>query len=132
MTPKVQVYEHGPASVAVGILHFMNVGDGNLGIAYAVTTYGGSDDALTCGIGYAYARYNKDSHATMIGMIGGEHRLGRRLKFITENYVWRGAGIISGGVRFLGERLSADVGVFSPVTGDTAFAAPVVNFVWTF
>ena len=132
VTPKVQVYEHGPSSVAVGIIHFMNVGDGNFGIAYAVTTYGGLDDAVTGGVGYAYARYSKSSHATAIGMIGGEHRIGRRLKFITENYVWHDGGIISGGVRFLGERLSADVGIFAPIVADTTIAAPVVNFVWKF
>ena len=101
-------------------------------IAYAVTTYGGMDDAVTGGLGYAYARYTKNSHATAIGMIGGEHRLGRRLKFITENYVWHDGGIVSVGFRFLGERLSADVGVFAPIVGDTALAAPVVNFVWKF
>jgi hypothetical protein len=132
VTPKAQVYEHGPSRTAVGIIHFMNVGDGNFGIAYAVTTYGGLDDAVTGGIGYAYARYSTSSHATVIGMIGGEHRLSRRLKFITENYVWRDGGIISGGVRFLGERLSADVGIFAPIVGDTTVAAPVVNFVWKF
>src|SRR6266851_3786159 len=73
-------------------------------------------------------RRGKSSHATAIGMIGGEHRLGRRLKFITENYVWHDGGIISLGVRFLGERLSADVGIFAPLVADTTFAAPVVNF----
>ena len=132
VTPKVQIYEHGPANVAVGIIHFMNVGDGNFGIAYAATTYGGIDDAVTGGIGYAYARYSKDTHAAALGMIGGEHRLSRRLKFITENYVWHDGGIVSVGFRFLGERLSADVGVFAPIVGDTALAAPVVNFVWKF
>jgi hypothetical protein len=132
VTPKVQVLEQGPASVAVGILHFMNVGDGNFGIAYAVTTYGGPDAAVTGGVGYAYARYDRNTDASMIGMLGGEYRIGRRLKFITENYLWQGAGIISGGVRFLGERLSADIGLFAPVGSDTAFAAPVVNVVWKF
>jgi len=64
-------------------------------------------------------------------MIGGEHRIGRRLKFITENYVWHDGGIISGGVRFLGERLSADC-IFAPIVADTTIAAPVVSFVWKF
>ena len=132
VTPKLQVAERGPTSVAVGILHFMNVGDGNFGIAYAVTTYGESDNALTGGVGYAYARYDGEHDATVIGMIGGERRLGRRVKFVTENYFWHGFGIVSFGVRFLGERLSADVGVFAPTDGHHIVAAPVVNFVWKF
>jgi hypothetical protein len=132
VTPKLQVYEQGPASVAVGVLHFMNVGDGNFGIGYAVATFGSPDAALTGGVGYAYARYEQDSDATVIGMVGGERRLTRRLKFITENYLWSGGGILSGGVRFLGERLSADVGIFAPVGAGTSFAAPVLNFVWRF
>lgn len=130
LTPKVQVYERGRFSEAVGILHFMNVGDGNFGIAYAVTTYGQSDNALTGGIGYAYARYDEEHAGTMIGMIGGEHRLGRRVKVISENYLWQNGGIVSVGIRFLGERLSADVGLFSPI--GSGIAAPVVNFVYKF
>lgn len=132
VTPKVQLIQRGRVSAAVGILHFLNVGDGNFGIAYAVSTYGGADHALTGGIGYAYARYEQDHDATTIGMIGGERRLGRRVKLITENYFWNGAGIVSLGVRFLGDRLSADVGVFAPTDGHHLIAAPVVNFVWKF
>jgi len=66
-------------------------------------------------------------------MVGGERRLSRRLKFVTENYVWEGpSGIISGGVRFIGDRLSADVGLAVPIVDDGFFAFPVVNFVWAF
>ena len=130
VTPKVQVYQHGRFSEAVGILHFLNVGDGNFGIAYAVTTYGESDNALTGGLGYAYARYDEEHAGTAIGMIGGEHRLTRRIKLISENYLWQSGGIVSIGVRFLGERLSADVGLFSPI--GSGIAAPVVNFVYKF
>ena len=132
VTPKAQLYQRGAVSAAVGIMHFMNIGDGNFGIAYAVTTYGGSDNALTGGVGYAYARYDGEREATMIGMVGGEHRLSRRVKVVTENYFWQGAGIASLGVRFLGDRLSADVGLLTPIGGGFVFALPVVNFVWKF
>ena len=61
-------------------------------------------------------------------------RLGRRVKLVTENYVWQsGAGIVSAGVRFFGERMSADVALGVPVGGDAGgFAFPVVNFVYLF
>jgi hypothetical protein len=65
-------------------------------------------------------------------MAGGEHRLSRRVKVVTENYFWQGAGIASLGLRFLGDRLSADVGLFTPVGSGFVFAMPVVNFVWKF
>ncbi len=67
-----------------------------------------------------------------VAMLGGERRLSRRVKFISENYIFNGGGIASVGVRFLGERLSADLGVFAPVGVDEFVVLPVVNFVWTF
>jgi hypothetical protein len=65
-------------------------------------------------------------------MLGGERRLSRRVKFITENYVFTGGGLLSGGVRFLGESLSADIGLVTPVGVGEFFAFPIVNFVWKF
>ena len=69
---------------------------------------------------------------TAVIMVGGERRISRRVKLVTENYVVEGGGILSGGVRFLGERLSADLGLFIPISGEGFVAAPIVNFVWTF
>ena len=40
ITPKVQVYSGEAAQLSVGVMHFLNVGDGNLGIAYVVATRG--------------------------------------------------------------------------------------------
>jgi hypothetical protein len=65
-------------------------------------------------------------------MIGGERRASRRIKWITENYIWNGGGFVSGGVRFLGESLSADLGLVSPLGIDKLFVFPVMNFVWKF
>ena len=67
-------------------------------------------------------------------MVGGERRLSRRLKLISENYAFEDGGIVSIGIRFLGERLSADLGVFAPISrdDDVFLLAPIVNFVWTF
>ena len=42
-------------------------------------------------------------------MIGGESPVRRNIKWITENYALRGAVVTSGGVRFFGERLAADL-----------------------
>ena len=66
-------------------------------------------------------------------MLGGDLRVSRGLKLMTENYfapnVDDGA-LLAFGVRFLGERLSADLGLALP-TG-IGFALPLVNFVYSF
>jgi hypothetical protein len=55
------------------------------------------------------------------------------VKLLTENDLWRGGnGVASAGVRFFGERLSADVGLAFPLGADGLFAFPVVNFVYVF
>ena len=129
ITPKVQVLSVRNTDAAVGVMHFLNVGDGSFGIAYAVVTQGNTDSAVTGGIGYAYERYGGND-GSMVAMIGGEHRVSRGLKLISENYVWRGGGIATGGVRFLGERLSVDLGLLVPLGTDEPIAFPMVNFVW--
>ena len=66
-------------------------------------------------------------------LVGGERRASRHVAFVTENYIWKGGqGIVSGGVRFFGERLSADVGLGVPLGTGDRFALPVVNFVYVF
>jgi hypothetical protein len=132
ITPKVQVLAAKSTNAAIGVLHFMNVGDGSLGIAYGVITQGSADSALSVGLGYAYERSFDEESGTALLMIGGEHRLTRGIKFVTENYVWRSGGIGTAGVRWLGERLSADFGLVVPLDSDTVVAFPIVNVVWRF
>lgn len=157
VTPKYQVYKGRRTSAAVGVMHFFVLGESSrVGLAYAAATIGAHDNALTIGGGWAYARYEEtDALICPVGppgmpmsctserttevvgapvlMVGGERRVRRNLKIITENYAFQDGGVLSVGVRFLGERLSADLGVFAPITGEDVFVlAPIVNFVWTF
>lgn len=159
LTPKYQFFAGAKTSAAVGVMHFVVVGeDAKAGLAYTVTTTGTDDNAVTLGLGWAYARYHEDRFASScfgstpaaaltcaqptrttetsgsaVAMVGGERRLGRRVKVVTENYVFQHGGILSVGVRFLGDKLSADLGVLTPLTGEDLFlVAPIVNFVWTF
>ncbi len=131
-TPKVQVLKMKSTEASVGVLHFVNVGDANLGIAYGVVTQGSTDSAITVGVGYAYLRGEGDGGGAPLVMFGGDRRLSRRLKLVTENYVFEDGGLLSGGVRFLGERLSVDLGLVSPLGVDEFFAFPIINFVWKF
>lgn len=131
VTPKVQLLSAPRTQAAIGVMHFMNVGDGSFGIAYGAVTQGSADSAVTAGLGWAYERYD-DGAGTAVVMLGGEHRVSRRTKLITENYFFEGGGFASAGVRFLGERLSADLSLAVPLGIDEFFAFPMINFVWKF
>jgi energy-converting hydrogenase Eha subunit B len=65
-------------------------------------------------------------------MVGGERRVTRRMKLLTENYVFDDGAILSAGVRFIGDRLSADLGLAVPIGAEESIVFPVVNFVWLF
>lgn len=127
-TPKLQLVARERLQVATGVIHMAVAGE-STGIAYGVTTLGSMDKAATLGLGYAY--FGRDR--APIVMIGGEYRAGRRVKWITENWLWGGSdnGFVSGGVRFLGERLSADLGIVVPLIDHTV-AFPLVSFAWRF
>jgi hypothetical protein len=157
LTPKYQFYRSPRASAAAGVLHFVVLGDDvQVGLAYAVGTFGSEDNALTAGVGWAYAHYyeteddpscvstrppglpceeprrTSETVRAPVVMVGGERRLSRRVKLVTENYLFEAGGVASLGVRFLGDRLSADLGMFAPLSSEEVFLAPIVNFVWTF
>ena len=128
ITPKYRVLNTEKVQAAVGVLHVFDTSAGDSGgIAYGVGTFGSSDNALTVGAGMAYSGDSRGG----IAMIGGERRVAPHLKVITENYIWQnGEGILSGGVRFMGERLSADLGLAMPI--GEGFVFPVVSFVYIF
>ena len=65
-------------------------------------------------------------------MVGGEAPAGRNIKWITENYAWDGAVVSSGGFRFFGEKLAADLVLAIAFTDESTFVFPVVNFVYRF
>ena len=127
-TPKLQVLARKNVQAAVGVIHITGVDDLNAGIAYGVTTLGPEDAAATIGLGYAYSGAERSA----IVMVGGDRRQSRRIKWITENWFWRGGnGFVSGGVRFIGERLTADLSLVVPLVEET-IALPVVSFSWSF
>jgi hypothetical protein len=129
-TPKYTLVARPRTQAAIGVMHLANVDGDNLGIAYGAVTQGSRDSAVTVGVGFAYDRFEEAS--APIVMLGGEHRVHQRLKLVTENYIFEGGGIASGGVRFMTGRLSADLGLASPLGVDEFFVFPMVNFVWTF
>ncbi len=130
-TPKVQVLSTEKTQAAVGMMHFTF--DGNFGIAYAVATHGDANAAVTVGLGVPYSHGGKKTGDGVV-MIGGERRVSRRVKLITENYLFHGGdfSLASFGVRVLGDRLSADFALGTAISGNSGGIFPVVNAVWTF
>jgi hypothetical protein len=132
ITPKFQIARGPSTNASIGVLHFFNIDDGSVGIAYGVVTQGNADSAVTVGAGYAYARAGDDDGGAPVGMIGGEHRVSRRVKLVTENYLFKGGGFASGGLRLFGEKLSADFGLVMQLFDDARVLLPMINIVRKF
>jgi hypothetical protein len=138
VTPKLQVMQRRATSASVGVMHFFNIDQAHIGIAYGVVTQGSTDSAFSVGGGYSYARWDggddidDEDAGSAVVMIGGEHRLTKRLKLVSENYAFKGGGFISGGVRLFGEKLSADFGLVLPLFDDARVLIPMINIVRKF
>lgn len=137
---KATVVDSDRLQVAGGVLGFFlteEIDAGTGGVLYVVATHGDEDGAVTFGAGWPFfATRGEDAIAeTPLLMVGGELRSGRRTKLVTENYLVPGedGAALTGGVRFLGERLSADAGLGAFVGGgDSSCCFPLVNFIWSF
>jgi hypothetical protein len=130
ITPKLQLLNRARTQVAVGTFQVLNPhGDGG-GVGYVVGTHGDTGGSFTVGAGLAYG--NEGGRAGVL-MIGGERQVRRSLKLITESYIWKGGdGLASVGIRFFGDRLSADLAIAIPIGAEDLFAFPVLNFVYMF
>ena len=134
--PKIGVYASPKFNVAVGGLAGIVGGlvdedeNAGFGIAYAVATAGSTNASVTFGTGVAYAA--GEIARTPVAMLGAEKRLGRRVSFVTENYLIPNEdanAVISYGVRFFGEKLSADLAFWNaPGNGFIFPGIPYVAF----
>lgn len=136
ITPKVGLVQSEKVNVAAGVLAGIvgfddEVSDRTFGIAYGVATFGSENNSLTVGAGAPFAggRFAENP----VFMVGGEARAWRRASLVTENYVFSGGedihGLVSYGVRFLGERLSVDLAFFNVPGEDLIFPGiPYVAF----
>lgn len=124
--PKLRVLSSGRTDVAVGALA-IRWDDDDAGILYAVATRGGGDAAVTFALGYGYA--GGDLADSPAAMLGAERRVSRSTKLMAEGYLFDGEVAGMGGMRFFGQRLSADLGILLVQGADTFL--PVVNFVYT-
>jgi hypothetical protein len=113
VAPKFALVRRDSFNLAVGaIVGFSGRVAGSASIYYIAATNGGPDASLTYGLGYASAAGTINN--APLAMLGGNKRVARKLALMTENYF-----IVSRkelywapvyGVRFIGDRLSTDLG----------------------
>jgi hypothetical protein len=133
ITPKLQIANTGRTQAAVGAAHAFNFDGASAGLAYGVATTGTKDASVTAMGGMVYGVDDVD-RALFVGMIGGERRIGRRVKVVTENHVYTGGGVLlMNGFRFLRKKGSIEAG-FAVAFSEARFAGafPVISFVRVF
>lgn len=134
VTPKMGIVETDDYAIAVGVLSILITGGNNnfnAGIIYGVGTWGSPDKAITVGLGYGYAE-SEIADKPMV-MIGYEKRIGKRTKFLSENWIFPGVDdpLFSIGLRWFGEKLAVDFGMFR-TAGMEILGVPWVDFVVNF
>ncbi len=132
IAPKVGIRLRDNLQLAGGVLaFFLPRADESAGLLYGVTTVGEPDAALHFGVGYGFV--NRELASRPAILLGGEYRVGSHVKLLTENYLFpEEGGVLGGGIRLFGERLSADLGIATPIgTNDDLFIFPLVNFSWS-
>ena len=132
LAPKVQLLRSELVTGSIGSMSLFAEGE-SFGVVYGVITAESRDGqaSFTGGGGLGYA--DEVSNEPVV-MLGGDVRVSRSMKILSENYFFPGEGaVLTGGFRFLGERLSADVGLALPIVGsEGGIALPLVNFVYSF
>lgn len=120
IAPKVTVLQEGTTDVALGTFvgtvreRFSEDTAATFGVLYGMTTLGSEVRALSVGLGFAFAEGEVSSSPVV--MLGGETQLSNSIKLVSENYILFSEPqepLLSGGVRFFGEQLAADFGLFT-------------------
>ncbi len=130
--PKLQILRQPEVQASIGTLAFF-FDDEVVGVAYGVATFGDTEEALSAGIGYFYSGDEVLNQPAF--MLGGETRVSRRIKLLTENYVLPDAVgvVLSGGVRIIGDRFNTEVGAMGAIAdGDGGCCVPLINFSYSF
>ena len=102
-------------------------------IIFGTATFGTEDLSLTGGLGFGYVDDEIGDKPAVL--VGGEWRFARRASIVTENWIFPGVddALISYGLRFFGESLSADLGLFTTTEDDAPIPGiPLVSFTYNF
>ena len=139
ITPKLGLLQSERANIAIGVLAgfagFEDFSDDdwerNFGILYGVGTFGVPEASMTVGAGWGYTGNGISDKPVL--MIGGASRSGRRFSLVTENYIFPSSGdmngLVSYGVRLLGEKLSVDLAFFNLIGTGSTFLFPGIPYI---
>jgi hypothetical protein len=152
VAPKLRVYHTPSAQISAGVFAMHLPGYESdydyttnrtvrepstfVGIAYGVGTFGDLDNALHVGTGVTFG--GDETEVPL--MVGGEFRVSRRHKLISENWLLpvTGNGALSGGIRFLGDRWTTDLGLMALLGGASDWEGeevpyfPIISFSYAF
>ncbi len=130
VAPKVRLPSTGKGlDVAVGGLAFVKAGRGSAGVVYGVATVGTRDRSVT--FGGLWPWVDESWGRTPFALVGFEVRTSKSIKLISENYVSTDGSLLVFGPRFLGDRISADLGVALGISDGSAGLFPLINFMYT-
>jgi hypothetical protein len=136
LAPKLTLYDRGTTAISAGALAgTVTSSDTWGGLLYGVGTFGPTDGAVTLGVGFAWG--GGEVSDTPVLVLGGEVRVGRSIKLISENYVIpdiEDAVLLSAGLRFFSDRVAADLAFWSvPSAEMEGFPLlPFVGFAYNF
>ena len=102
-----------------------------VGLLFLTGTYGNETTSLTFGAGFGLVDSDlSDKPALTIGV---EHRFGRRVSFVSENWIFPGLNdpLVTGGVRFFGESIAVDLAILGTFDTDVP-VIPYIDFVYNF
>jgi hypothetical protein len=141
LLPKYTVFHTERTNVALGALiggfpfnddvnEDVTVG----GLLYAVGSTGSRESNVSLGVAWGYADDEVTSSPGF--MLGGQGRVSRRVSLISENWFvpidGETEGVVSYGLRFLGENISADLAWVSPLGVDARIGFPWLGFAFKF
>jgi hypothetical protein len=139
LAPKLTVRQTPKAQVAAGVIAArVTRNEGAAGLLYGNGTFGSPERAVTLGVGFAFVSEGLEDEDdlevsdTPVLLIGGELQVSNSLKLLTENYVGPAldeAALLSAGVRFFGEHLAADLGLFTSPAAWDADGFPFIPWV---
>ena len=143
-SPKVNIAIGGLAGWVGGFGDDLGSEGNGIGAVYGVGTFGTADNAVTAGVALPFGDFDSEP----VFLLGGEARLGKRVKLVTENYftmddnrytvggVRYGSreviGVFGYGIRIFGERIAVDLAFLNSTEGGIFPGVPYVDFVIRF
>jgi hypothetical protein len=131
VAPKVQLIRTKPVEVAAGVMWVQPVSEPGVGLFFTSVTAGSAEGAVTAGVGMPFTLTDDlQVEADPMVMIGGELRVTRHVKVMSENWILTGVengyGVFGAGVRILVNRVTIETALF---TNDEFEAVlPLVSF----